>query len=60
MVKTYAQTAAGMAVVVKQDAYTRLWSVRYEDGTKYCGPYKTLEEAIEQLPRSETQFRKVG
>ncbi len=44
-----AKTSTGLTVVVSQDHYTGLWSVKYEDGGKFAGPYKTKREALQRM-----------
>jgi len=44
-----AKTLTGLTVKVQKDFYDGLWYIRYEDGMKYAGPYKTRKEAIEKL-----------
>lgn len=39
----------GQKVQVRKDYYLGLWNLRYEDGMKYAGPYKTKREAAERL-----------
>lgn len=50
-----AKTSTGLIVTVKKDFYTWLWNVCYEDGMKYAGPFKTMKEAIDALPKAERE-----
>jgi hypothetical protein len=40
-----------LLVIVSQDFYDGLWYLKYEDGTRYAGPWKTKREAVEKLQR---------
>lgn len=39
----------GQVVIIKKNAYTWLWEIRYENGMLWAGPYKTRKEARERL-----------
>lgn len=41
--------SSGLKIVVKKDFYSGLWNIRYEDGMKWAGPYKTKKEAVERM-----------
>lgn len=42
---------SGLKVRVVKDFYTGLWNIKYEDGIKYAGPYRTKREAVERIQR---------
>lgn len=45
--------ASGLKLVVKKDYYLGLWNIKYEDGMKWAGPFKTKKEAVERMEEIE-------